>query len=489
MKIYLTAISLCFTWSVLFAQAQQHVVSEDVSPEGQFQIIDSDTRLPIPYAQVKLSDQLKGIISDFDGFFVLDSTFHSSDTLIFSCIGYEKRSVSVRELLETKVIELLPSAKNISEVVVTAKKTKFQLRNLGVRKKPGKASFADYAGTAENGEEKAIWIPNDYSIRGELKSINVFVSDLGFPDAHFRIHVYECDPFETKPARELTSSNIIASGTQGNEWVTIDMSQEQITVGENGCFIGIEWFDSPKSIFHKDTIVNKGYTWDGEKKKDTVYSRIRKGNGAVIGAIYQKYSVSKNKHWRRTNTGWRNSNFIATKMFKMDTLPDGSTYLRTTDNHYQGVLCINVDVAFPKGKIKLPYEEPKKRKLNKLEKVKEDQFNYPQNNIDELFSSLIKAFEINNIIYVLKFLCVYEEGQLDDILTKIVDHENQDFISDEERGKIVENLKIIKSKLRTSTLRKVDNSRFELTVDKVTYHLIVEKGIWKINPYGHKIYK
>ena len=75
------------------------------------------------------------------------------------------------------------------------------------------------------------------------------------------------------------------------------------------------------------------------------------------------------------------------KFYTNDTLPDGSTFLRTPDNHYQGVLCINIDVSFPKNKIDLTYEAPKKRKFNKLEKVKMDLFKYPQSNISELLSS------------------------------------------------------------------------------------------------------
>ena len=459
---------------------------------SQNQIIDSESKEPVSYAHIKSINKLKGVISDYNGFFVLNSSFRELDSIIISCIGYDRKKILVSQLLENKVVELTPSTQNLSEVIVTAKKTKYQLKNIGITKKPKKTRFADYVGTGKNGEQKALWIPNDYSIPGYLKNINVYVSDLGYPDAHFRIHVYACNEFETKPDKELTKSNIIASATKGNEWVTIDMSNEHIQVGEQGCFIGIEWFDSPKSKFHQDTIFNNGRTWDENKSKykDTIYSRIRKGNGAVLGGIYQKYRFSKNKHWAKVGNHWKNrGNFAESYLYKTDTLPDGKTWLRTPDNHYQGVLCINIDVSYPKNKIDLTFNEPKKRKLNKLEKVKQDLFKYPQNNIHELFSSLIKAFENDDIVYVLKYLCVYKENQLSQILSEIVDEENEDYISDEDKVTIVKYLKEFQSKLNIAVLTKVDDKHFELSVDNETYNLIFEDGLWKINPYSYRIYK
>ena len=458
---------------------------------SQNQIIDSESKEPVSYAHIKSINKLKGVISDYNGFFVLDSSFRELDSILISCIGYNKKKILVSQLLENKVVELDQSTQNLSEVIVTAKKTKYQLKNLGITKKPKKTIFADYVGTGKNGDEKAIWIMNNYSIPGYLKNINVYVSDLGYPDAHFRIHVYACNEFETKPDKELTKSNIIASATKGNEWVTIDMSNEHIQVGEQGCFIGIEWFDSPKSKFYQDTIFNNVRTWDESKNKykDTIYSRTRKGNGAVLGGIYQKYRFSKNMHWQKADNHWQNRGNLESVMYTTDTLPDGKTFQRTPDNHYQGVLCINIDVSYPKNKIELTFNEPKKRKLNKLEKVKKDLFKYPQNNIHELFSSLIKAFENDNIVYVLKYLCVYKENELNQILSEIVDEENEGYISDESKVTIVKYLKELRSKLNIAVLTKVDNKHFELSVDNETYNLIFEDGLWKINPYSYRIYK
>ncbi|MEO9258263.1 MAG: carboxypeptidase-like regulatory domain-containing protein [Crocinitomicaceae bacterium] len=457
---------------------------------GQNQIIDAESKAPVSYAYIKSVNNLKGVISDYNGFFVLDLSFSALDTIVVSCLGYTQKKFLVRDINEKKTIELNQSMQDLSEVTVKAEKTKYQLKKLGVTKKPSKMMYADYVGIAKNGEERAAWIPNEYSVEGYLKNIHVFVTDLGFPDAHFRIHVFACDTFETKPDKELTTSNIIASATTGNEWVTIDMSNQHIRFGENGCFIGIEWFDSPKSKFHQDTVYNNGVTWRDGAWKDTVYSRIRKGNGAAIGGISQKYKFSKDKYWMKEDNHWQNKlDFVKSIMYTTGTEPDGTTYFRTPNNTYQAIMCINIDVSFPKNKIDLAFDEPKKSKLNKLENVKQDVFLYPQNNVHALFSSLVKAFENDDIIYVLKYLCVYKDDQLNEILSKVIDEENENFISDENKHTIVNHLKELQSKLDSAVLTKIEDKHFELSVDNETYNLIFDDGLWKMNPYSHGIFK
>ncbi len=459
---------------------------------GQHKVVNSKTKEPIPYAHVKLANKQKGTIANFSGIFNLDSTFSNLDTVIISCIGYENKSFLIKDLKTNSIIELAPNAQQLPEVVISTKKIKYKTKKLGVTKKPNtRKRFLNYAGIANNGEQRAIWIPNVYSITGILKSINIYVSDFGYPDAHFRIHVYECSPFETKPGKELINSNIIASATKGNEWVKIDMSKEKIRIQENGCFIGIEWFDSTKSKGFKDSVLAKGNTFNNGKRKDTIYSRVINGNGAVLGEIHQKYRDSKNKLWHKKDDTWHNRGVIDEKKFyTTQTLADGTTFNRTPDNHLQAVLCINIDVDFLKDKIELVYDSPKKRRLNKIEKVKRDLFKYPQSNISELFSSLIKAFENEEIIYMLKHLCVYKKGELNNILNDLNITKNEEYIlSKNERLEIVEYLKVSLKQLDLSILNKINNKHYELKIGNDLFNLTVDKGLWKINPYSYKIYK
>ncbi len=461
----------------------------------QYKIVDSKTKEPVSFSHVKVINQPKGEIANYYGVFYLDSTYNISDTLNISCIGYEDRYVTLSNLKVNNIVELLAKTQNLQVVEVKAEKVKCKLRKLGVRKKP-KTMFVDYSITANNGVERATWIPNEYSVVGYLKLINIFITNYGFPDAHFRIHVYECSHFETKPGKELTTSNIIASGTTGNEWVTINMEEHYIEVPENGCFIGVEWFDSPKSKYFKDTLKWKSSIYQNGEMRDTTYSHIRKGNGVVLGSILEKYKFAKNKRWYRNSSSeaWINTCTevpIEWKFNIPDTSDNGDIYIINESNCYPQIPCINIEVSFVKAKIKTEYDLPKKRKLNKIVKVKEDLFKYPQSNISELFSSIIKAVENNDIIYVFKFLCVYKDGNLKEILKYI--HENVEnsgeVISDNDKATIINHFKEIQQQLNSSALSKLSPKNFVLKVNnEFSYHLIVEDGLWRIYPYTYKIY-
>jgi hypothetical protein len=197
------------------------------------------------------------------------------------------------------------------------------------------------------------------------------------------------------------------------------------------------------------------------------------------------------KLWLKNDHNWvkkSNSEAEEQKMYTMFELPNGASYLRTPDNYYEGVACINIDVSFSKNKVDLDFDRPKSRKLNQLEKVKRDLFKYPQNNISQLFSSLIKGFENDDLIYVLKFLCVYQEDELNEILADL-DYKNERFITVQEQSEIIEYLRMLELKLDSSGLTKINEKQFELEVGNDVFNLIVEDGFWKINPYSYKIHK
>ncbi len=461
---------------------------------GQHKIIDAETKKPVAYGYVTLTHKPIGTIADYNGVFKLNFEYSNFDTLKISCVGYEPVYVPVKNFKVASTIELIQNTQHLNEVVISAKKIKYKTKNIGVVKKP-KTIFFDYSVTAENGVERATWIPNEFGISGRIKSVNIYVTDAGYPNAHFRIHVYNCSPFATTPAEELTTSNIISSGQNGNEWININLEKENITVGVNGCFIGVEWFDSPKSKKYEDTLTKKGVTYQDGKMRDTVYTHIRKGNGVVLGSISEEYKHTKNKIWYRdhidrTWINWCTTTANENDFNIPDTLSNGIIHLVNESNLYYQVPCINVEVLFPSQKIKRVYAEPKKRKLNKIEKLEENNFVYPQSNISELFSSLIKAFEADDIIYALSYLCVYKKNELEEILAQLnIEKNSETILPYEERVKIIEHLKATQKRLDSSQLKKIDSQHFELIVDNYIYNLILDNGLWKINPYSYKIYE
>lgn len=463
--------------------------------QAQHTIIDAKSGEPVSYAHIKPLNGSTGIIAHYSGEFVLDSIFRTHDSLRISCIGYKDKLLNVNDLKKLSVIKLIPSERRLNTVTVSAKKVKYRQQKIGVRKKPKSYDIHAYI-TKSNGQEQVTWIPNTHSTAGLLKAVNVYLTDGGYPDAHFRVHVYNCGLFKTEPGVELTRSNIIASGTRGNEWVEIPLATENIVVSENGCFIGIEWFDSPKSWYFNDTLRYKGYSYNSFKhgeKKDTVYTTVRKGNGVVLGTVSEKYKYAKNKIWRRDSSGaWvcKSDLYDYEGMFNIpDTFNNGIVRTITESNFHFGIPCIYLDVAYPKHRLKPEYRAPKKRKFKKIKEVEQDLYKYPQANVSDLFSSLIKAFENNEVVYVFKHLCVYQGNDLELILNELSIDENEDLLTLEERTQIIEHLKEVHAQLPASTLKKLRPKVFELNAGGKKYILIAKDGLWKVSPVGYKIYE
>lgn len=462
---------------------------------SQVTVLDKITAEPIPYVHVRLIGVNYGIISDFNGQFQTDSLSIRGDSVLVSCLGYESVRTSIDQLKQANQILLDPISQEIDEVTVARSAGKFKRITLGITKKP-KSIGIDPSITSTNGTIRATHIPNEHSSEGILKSAAIYITDDGFPDAHFRLHIYSVSELEIRPGKELTRTNIIASGTAGNEWIEIDLRDQRIVIPENGCFVGIEWFDSPKSYYYQDTLRYNGVTLRDGQQRDTTYTHIRRGNGIVLGSRSEPYKFAKNKLWYKTPSSddWVNwcTSAIREEEFNIpDTLPSGHVITRNEENVHFLTPCINIEVSFPKEKIKPSLEPPKNRKVNKLERVKEDNFNFPQASVSELFNSLIKAFQEDEIVYVLKYLCVYADDELDELVSLVEENEQSagDYFSPSEKERIIDHFRAILNDLSEESLTKIDGHQFKINANNHTYLLLVEDGKWKLNPYSRQTKK
>ena len=329
-----------------------------------------------------------------------------------------------------------------------------------------------------------MWIPNEKSLKGYLEKVNIYLLAMGQPSAYFRLHFYACSKLKLEPAEEITSQNIIANGTTGNEWVTVDVSSLRIPLSENGIFVGIEWFDNEVNTSFTDTLTFKvNYVDRGRVTEKHVY----KGNGCVLGSQSRPYRVAKHINWGYHNNLWYDENIDVEQLFFVsDTFFKNRTFIPTPDNFYYQIPSINIEVKYIKQKNESEFEDPKKRKLNRFEKVKEDEFLYPQNTINELFSSLNKGIEKNEFIYVLKYLCVYSEDQFEDLL-KDINHLGTK-LTPKEQESCLKWIKKFQAGLTEENISLVEGNEFLLNVNGEKVYLLHEKGKWKLNPYSSRIY-
>jgi hypothetical protein len=459
---------------------------------AQIQVVDSLSSDPVPFTHIRIVKNNKIVISNHEGYFFLDTLRFKNDSLIISSIGFETKKIAVKNLHSSSKIQLIPKQQQLEEVVVVQKKGKYKLKKLGITKKPRKL-LPEYGMTSQNGTIQAVYIPNIYSVPGVLKYVNVYITDHGYPNAYFRIHVYDVSLLEIKPDKELTSSNIVESGTKGNEWVRFDLIDERIMIGENGCFVGIEWFEHTDSKRYQDTLISKVTLNNGDYHKDTLVTKVKSGYGVVLGASYEPYQNAKNKIWYKLPYAgeWLKWDVYMAK-YQLELhdslIPYFIQHVEDQPDHSFQVPCINITASFPKGKAELNYIEPQNQKLNQFENIEEDIAKYPQSSVVELFNSLIAAFENDDIIYAMKYLCVFKNDELETMITSLEDNYSRtgNYFSETDKKQIIEHFNEILENLSVDSLTKIDAQYFELKVNNESTNLFIVDGKWKLQPVTFK---
>lgn len=455
-----------------------------LSQKNMSLILDSITKNPIPFARVYIPGNTVYQTSNSKGEISLDSLWRQSDKLTVFCYGYNKKTIvkPIKEILLSQKVKVL------NEITIKANKQRYGYRKLGETDHP-KRLLMKYEPfnqilTGKNGDLKVVWIPNDKSLKGYLEKVNVFILAMGQPTAYFRIHFYACSKFKIEPGEELTTQNIIVNGTTGNEWVTVDVSSMRIPLYENGIFVGIEWFENEKNTTYTDTLTFKiNYVDSGWVN----LKRVFRGNGCAIGQKYNSYRNNKHKNWVFKDQKWLDEGLkLEANIHYWDSITQNKSQINV-DNLVTPIPCINIDVKYIKQKNETDFEEPKKRKLNRIEKVKEDNYTYPQTTINELFSSCYKAIEKNELIYVLKYLCVYKDDQFKDICESAEEWEGK--LSVEDQKNCLAFIRDFQSGLKEENVSLVQGNEYLLTVNGKQISLLLENGKWKLHPYSSRIYK
>ena len=81
-------------------------------------VTDCQTLEPVPFVNVVVKHSRVGVMTDIDGFFTVQAA--ASDTLMFSCVGYERTEVPCRAGDSVLRISLTPSVITLAEAVIFA---------------------------------------------------------------------------------------------------------------------------------------------------------------------------------------------------------------------------------------------------------------------------------------------------------------------------------------------------------------------------------
>lgn len=223
-----------------------------------------------------------------------------SDSLIISCIGYTTLQMAISELKEKNYIVIKEASYQINEV--TIKPGKCKLITLGNKKNiPIGSSQVSF--NAQN----ALFVQNQY-INGKIVSINIYMhnghKEKNWEHRPFRLQLYDGHPIGGK---KLINNEIIVS-LPANEknWVTINLSDFNISMPTNGVTISVE-------ALSKDFYLNNGYI-------DTVITESGIINSIAVGWTFDGIRGSKGiESWRYSEyNGWHQRNSKNNFLYKIN---------------------------------------------------------------------------------------------------------------------------------------------------------------------------
>lgn len=237
---------LIFVMNITIARAQQ------IHLQGS--VFDEQSALSI--ANATISIQSKNLFFPCDDAGKFDFTSDkliNTDSVAFSCIGYQTKTIKLSDILPNCTVRLAVLVNVLKEVKISSKPP--ALINVG-----SKMRSEDMYSSYLPGMEQAMFIEGSESVKGIIQKVGFYLgngrllsNNVGDVTAPFRIRLYEADS-GGMPGKELTKDVIVISARKNNAWFDVDISDYHIENPGNGFFAAFCLLDEG---FYQ---VKKGYT-------------------------------------------------------------------------------------------------------------------------------------------------------------------------------------------------------------------------------------
>lgn len=201
----------------------------NVAAQTKGVVKDSLTGNPIAYVSIWVENENIGTTSEENGEYQI-GTNDKNKNLIFSALGYQKKTVKVSE---SQIVLLSPSTFELDEVTINNKKEKKQLE-IGKTKNTIAEAF-------DNGPRMDAkffpYYPEYKKTRWIQKAI--ILTDSRIDDATIKLHLYDVGE-NGFPGNELLSKDYIVTIKKGVTKNEIDLSDFNLEMPKTGIFVVFE---------------------------------------------------------------------------------------------------------------------------------------------------------------------------------------------------------------------------------------------------------
>lgn len=293
-------------------------------------VLDGKNDQPIPYTNIGIINSRVGTIANGDGTFsILIPAQHARDTLTFSALGFQIKSIPISDLNESSKILLFQKETLLNEVTVRSKKDKVKEWDLGNRYEKGGLNMSS-AVEATAGASVALLIENKYPSHYEdlaypvfLESAKLKINDNTTGPFKIRVRLYEIDSLSGAPGNEFLDRSIILESDIKKGWLDFDLSRYNIRVS-GPFFLAFEWIleederEALKQVYrefeqlHPERVVMDSTLVDGEIIPALHYINFLPGT--AFGVSLLPFSLKHYKCYSRYNSlgQWDRAAYILT---------------------------------------------------------------------------------------------------------------------------------------------------------------------------------
>jgi len=190
----------------------------------------------IPFVSIQIIQAKKYFDSDDSGNFLFESEI--TDSVVFSCIGYEDIRLPIKDLVISSKIELIEKVYLLKDVIVSNKKPQI----IGIISERQTRSFS-----GENESDSYEIVTRiSFSDTPQRCTINkVFFKQRNFdPENPLRLHIYEISENGLPGVEVLTAQVILKKEDNVNGQLEIDVTDQNIIIEGKGFYVGIQWINS-----------------------------------------------------------------------------------------------------------------------------------------------------------------------------------------------------------------------------------------------------
>lgn len=216
-----------------------------ISTSGYSQIfgkvIDSVTNTPVEFVNVWVKNTMKGTTTNSKGAFEFESA-KVGDQLMISYLGYEEIEFTAKT---ENLIKLKPISIELAEVLIMPMKGEEQLRIDSYKKykKIRDFYFNGHYSLARFYEYKV-----NYEQTPFINKVSIVVSNSLKNNAKFKMYLVKADK-TGKPSKQKLSEYYILESENGQNEVSIELTEENILFPEEGFFVVVERLNLEENKF------------------------------------------------------------------------------------------------------------------------------------------------------------------------------------------------------------------------------------------------